>query len=141
MRFLIGLLTILMSFSVLAAEVPGQIFYKKKDGVVARRDVTLEVPSMGKGEVVLKGKSFEWRTEDFWSNVSDSGEVIFTAAFKTEFMGMKSTIAFEGTYLRGSNEIIYNGNFFKKNGHDPVAKDLAGFDYNGGFTFNYMRTK
>lgn len=139
MKLIILLLSFTFSFSALAAEVPGQIFYKKKDGEVARRDVTLDVPSMGQGEVILKGKNFEWKTTDFWSEKTAQGEVIFTAAFKTEFMGMKSTIALEGTYVNGTNEIIYNGNFYKKDNHDPVNKDISDFEYNGGFTFNFIR--
>ena len=138
MKVLLGVISILFSFSALANPVAGEIFYVKKDGELARRAVSLEVPSMGKGEVVLSGNNFEWRTTDFWTT-KRNGEVIFTAAFQTQFMGMTSTIALEGTYLKGSNEIVYNGNFYKKKGHDPVNGDISDFDYNGCFTFNFIR--
>jgi len=138
MKFLILFAMVLGSVSAWSSPVEGEIFYKKKSGDVARRALTLTVPSRGQGEVVLSGERFEWKTESFWSTVVN-GEVIFTAVFKTEFMGMTSTIAFRGTYLKGNNEIVYSGNFYKKDGHGEFDRDLTGFEYNGGFNFSYTR--
>ena len=139
MRFTAFIFALFFGISSFAAEVPGQLYYKKKDGDVARRDVIIDVPSMGKGEVILKGKGFEWRTDEFWSEKTERGEILFTAAFQTEFMGMQSTIVFQGTYLKGKNEIIYQGNFLKQKGFVEVTKDFEGFRYGGGFSFNFLR--
>ena len=127
-------------FSLIANATPvsGEIFYKKKNGDLVRRSVVLEVPSMGKGEVVLSGKNFEWRSTDFWS-MKVKGQTVFTVTFKTEFMGMKSLVALRGTYLKGKNEIIYSGDFFKKKGHAWVEGDISDFPYGGGFSFSYQR--
>jgi len=139
MRSLLITIVLFSTFSAIAAEVPGQIFYSVKNGELAKRDVTLQVPTRGQGEVILKGSQFEWKTTNFWTTRSANGEVLFTAAFQTEFMGEKSTIALKGTYLKANNEIIYNGNFYKRKDHNPVNKDISDFNYNGGFTFNYSR--
>jgi hypothetical protein len=139
MKLSIIFIAVLFSLSSWAKPVEGEIFYKKSDGDVARRAVTLEVPSKGEGEVVLRGNGFEWRSTDFWTKKKDNGQIMFIVAFKTEFMDKPSTIAFVGTYLKGSNEIIYNGNFYKKEGHDFVRGDDSDFRYEGGFSFNYLR--
>ncbi|MEM7647148.1 MAG: hypothetical protein AAF203_09580 [Pseudomonadota bacterium] len=138
MKLLICLMTALFSMSVWAKPVDGELFYKKKNGELVKRDVTLEVPSRGQGEVVLSGKNFEWRTKDFWTT-QEKGQTLFTAAFKTEFMGFKSVIAFQGTYLQGTNEIIYDGNFFKRDGDEAANGDISDFEYNGGFRFSFER--
>lgn len=138
MKILFSFIVVLFSLSAWATPVDGEIFYKKKSGELVSRAVTLDVPSKGQGEVVLSGKNFRWATKDFWTTQAN-GQVLFTAAFQVEFMGKKSTIAFEGTYLKGSNKIIYQGDFFKRPGHDPVNESIADFTYNGGFRFKYDR--
>jgi len=138
MRSLLFLASILFSFSIFAKPVTGDLYYKKGSGEIAHRAVTLEVPSRGEGEIVLSGNGFEWRSTDFWTT-KRNGRTLFTVAFQTEFMDKKVVIALEGTYLNGTNEIIYSGNVFKKNGHEPVNRDLSDFVYIGGFHFSYDR--
>jgi len=138
MKLLIVIASLLLSAAAWSKPVSGELFYKKPSGDIARRAVTLDVPSRGQGEVVLSGNGFEWSTTDFWST-EQNGQTVFTAAFQTEFMGMKSVIAFQGTYLKGANEIIYSGNFYKREGHGAVNQDISDFKYNGGFSFNYVR--
>ncbi|MEO0336334.1 MAG: hypothetical protein AAF202_08060 [Pseudomonadota bacterium] len=137
--FISAVLFAFLALPTLAAEVEGQIFYKVRDGELVKRDVTLEVPSRGQGEVVLKGERFEWRSANFWTTRTEAGETLFTVAFQTEFMGKQSTIALRGTYLRGSNEISYNGSFYKKDDHSETDESLSGLLYNGGFVFSYDR--
>ena len=138
--FLFSLVSLsLLSFSALAADVEGSITYKIPSGELVSRDITLNVPSMGQGEVVLYGKNFEWKTKDFFS-YKKLGKNVFVAAFQTEFMNFKSTIVFKGTYMQGTNEIVYTGDFYKKDGHDViVTRDLEGFEHQGVFTFNFDR--
>lgn len=134
------MLLALFSFStaVMAAPVDGEIFYKLPNGELVDRDVTLEVPSRGQGVVTLKGENFEWVTDNFWTE-RRKGKVIFYAAFQTEFRQFRSTMVFKGAYLKGTNELVYYGDFYKKSGHGPVDSSLRGFEYGGGFRFDYDR--
>lgn len=138
MKFLIALLT--LSNMAFAAPIDGEMIYKTPSGELVNRVVSLEVPSRGQGEVVLSGQKFEWKTKTFKSFVI-KGETIFIAVFKTQFRNFKSTILFKGTYLKGSNKLIYAGSFYKKSGHKEI-KDLSsmnGFNYSGNFRFDYLR--
>ena len=139
MKFTMFLIALLFGFSASATEVPGKIFYKTKSGEIVKRAVTLEVPSKGQGDVILRGESFEWKSQNFWTTRASSGEVTFTTAFATEFMDKKSIIALDGTYLKADNKIIYYGSFYKKKGDSMNEKDISDFDYQGGFKFVYER--
>jgi hypothetical protein len=120
------------------AEVDGQIFYKKSNGEVVYRDVTITVPSRGQGEVALRGNGFEWKTTDFRSYMK-KGRLVFVAVFQSEFRDKKSSIALKGTYLKGQNKIIYYGNMYKTKGHGADSSDLSSFRYMGGFNFEFDR--
>lgn len=60
------LLVFLFSLNLLATEVDGTITYKLPNGELVDRNVSIEVPSRGMGEVVLRGERFEWKTDKFW---------------------------------------------------------------------------
>lgn len=129
----------ILSTNLFSAEVDGQMFYKLPDGNLVTRDVTIDVPARGQGEVVLSGKGFEWKTKKFWTK-KIKGQTLFIAAFKTEFQEFKSTIILKGSYLKGSNQIKYYGDFYKMSGHGQFNENsLANFNYVGGFSFNYIR--
>lgn len=137
------LITLLVSFSISTFSTPvdGKIFYKLPDGKLVKREVMLEVPSRGEGEVILSGKSFEWKTKKFWT-VKKAGKTSFYAAFKTEFMRKKSVILFKGTYIQGTNTIVYYGDFYKKKIDEEISEDsldLDSFNFQGGFNFKYER--
>lgn len=132
-------MVLLFSVGVHAAPVDGEIFYvTPTSGDIAIRNVTLEVPSRGQGEVVLSATNFDWRSTDFWTTF-ENGKTIFNVAFKTQFMNFKSTIVLKGTYLKGKNKIKYYGDFYKKKGYGAYNKDLSDMKYAGGFNFNYDR--
>lgn len=133
---LLALLT--FSTAAFAEAVEGEIFYKLPNGELVDRDVSLEVPARGQGVVRLKGDDFEWVTDNFWTE-RRKGKVIFYAAFPTQFREFRSTIVLKGSYLRGTNELVYYGDFYKKSGHGPVDSRLRGFEYGGGFRFDYDR--
>jgi hypothetical protein len=138
MKLLFALL--LVTNVAFASPIDGEMTYKTPSGELVDRVVTIEVPSRGQGEVILSGQKFEWKTKAFKSFVVN-GETIFIAAFKTQFRNFKSTILFKGTYLKGSNKIIYAGNFYKKTGHKRLEnlESMSGFDYSGSFRFDYLR--
>lgn len=126
-----------------AAVVDGEIFYKKPNNEVITRSVTLEVPSRGEGEVVLRNEKFEWRTSNF-KTFKKNGQTIFVALFETSFsLLFKSTVALKGTYINGSNKVLYYGDFFKKKGHNVnieyIDENLSEFDHKGGFRFEYLK--
>ena len=139
MKNWIIILSLLMSFAAVATEVDGEIFYTVPSGDLASRSVTLDVPSRGRGEVVLRGNSFEWRTDKFYSR-KIAGKQTFVAIFETEFRGEKSRMAFVGTYIRSNDQIRYYGDIYKrKNKGEPFSFNLKGFGFIGGFDFRYQR--
>lgn len=140
MKHLMLIALLSLSFAAQSKPVNGKIVYQLPNGELIDRELTIKVPSRGKGEVVLSGKNFEWKTTNFWS-FNKKKETKFLAAFQTEFMGQKSTILFKGTYLKGSNKILYYGSFYKVKGFEEVdAKSkLSQFRYTGAFKFEYDR--
>lgn len=140
MKNLIASFLLLTSSIVFAAPVPvdGKIVYKLPSGELVERMVTLDVPARGQGEVVLSGKNFEWRTKNFKS-ITVAGKEAFVAAFKTEHENRKSVVVLSGTYLKGSNKILYYGDVYKKSGHSLFGGSLLGFKYIGAFKFSFDR--
>lgn len=138
----------LVSLSAIATPVEGEIYYKLPGGDLAQRDVVLEVPSRGQGEVSLSGKNFEWKTTKFGST-KKNGQIIFWAVFKTQFRNFKSTQVFKGTYLKGKNKLIYIGNIYKADANteqviqkitsQDIMKLDSRFKYSGSFKFSYDR--
>ena len=122
----------LLSLNVYATAVDGKITYKLPTGDLVDRDVVLEVPSRGQGEVVLSGKNFEWRTKNFQS-FKTLGKDTFVATFDTKFMGMQSTLIFKGTYFKGKNRLFYVGDIFK------ITKKNKKPNHLGIFSFKYDR--
>ena len=108
----IALLISLFVVGAFATAVDGTLTYKLPSGDLVDREVTLEVPSRGQGEVVLSGKSFEWKTTQFKS-FERAGKMTFVAVFDTDFRGMKSKTILRGTYLKGNNKLFYTGDMYK----------------------------
>ena len=48
-------------------------------------------------------------------------------------MGMKSTLKFKGTYLKGKNKLYYTGDVYKTNNKNEIKRHI------GIFTFKYDR--
>ena len=141
MKLILSTLLLLTSIVSNAAVVDGEIFYKKPDGEVSTRLVTLEVPSRGQGEVVLSNERFEWRTTKFKS-FKKNNRTTFIALFETSFLFfIKGTIALKGTYINGNNKVLYYGDFYKQKGHnvelETLDQNLSGFEHKGGFRFEY----
>tara|TARA_Y100000385_G_C12732775_1_gene483458 strand:+ start:27 stop:419 length:393 start_codon:yes stop_codon:yes gene_type:complete len=129
MKNIFAVLLLMFSLSAFATPVDGTITYKLPNGELATRDVTLETPSRGQGEVILSGKTFTWKTTNFKS-YEVSGKVTFMAIFDTKFMGQQSKLLFKGTYLKGSNKLIYAGNIFKMKKNKVNHLGLFDFSFN-----------
>ena len=137
------LLLLLTITNIQAAVVDGEIFYKKPNDEISTRQVTLEVPSRKPGEVVLRNEKFEWRTTNF-KTFKKNNQTLFIALFETSFLKLfKSTVALKGTYINGSNKVLYYGDFYKKKGHDAdidtLDENLSEYTHKGGFRFEYLK--
>lgn len=135
-KITLNLVTVLFSalfaVSAFAVDVPGKIFYVDGAGKLVKRAVTIDVPARGEGKVVLKGKRIRWESDSFTSTTVH-GQKVFSVVFTPEWEGKKKYIKFVGTYLKGSNKLVYYGSFYKK-------KSLAEmYRYAGGFAFKYDR--
>ena len=111
----------LLSSNVMATEVAGKIFYATPEDELAVREMTLEVPARGEGEVVLRGEKVEWRTDKFHSH-EENGRKVFVADFDVERNGKKKVLSFRGTYIRTADQVLYYGDFYKVHkceGHKP----------------------
>ena len=115
------LFALIFSGQLIASEAPGKIFYKSKDGTLAEREVTLEVPSRGQGEVILRGEKIEWKSKNF-HHMDEHGRKVFVVDFDVERNGKKKVISFRGTYMRTEDRVLYYGDLFKVkkcDGHKP----------------------
>lgn len=138
MKILIMLSSLLISNLGFSALVDGEVFYKVSSGELSARDMRIEVPSRGKGEVVLFGDGLEWRSKIF-KTIRVAGQSIFIVAFKVDYRSKKSTFVFKGSYINATNQIRYYGDIFKITGHSFDLNNLAGLNFVGGFNFNYQR--
>jgi len=120
------LLTIGFSCPVFAQsiEAPGKIFYKMPSGEIATRNVTLQVPARGQGEVILRGNQNEIVAERFFSR-TQNGRTIFYVIFD-EFPGRQESerAVYRGTYSRGTNKALYYGDVFVVTDGSSSDEDL-----------------
>ncbi len=117
------------SMIAFATPVDGVLSYKLPSGDLITRKVTLEVPARGQGEVKLTGDSFVWKSNNFKSYETLNRKV-FSVVFDTEFENQKSKVILKGTYLKGSNYLIYSGD---------VYKIKSSLEHIGVFQFKYDR--
>jgi|LakMenEpi03Aug12_release.lakeMendotaPanAssembly.Ray.scaffolds.fasta_scaffold471407_2 hypothetical protein len=145
--------------SALAVEVPGKVIYKMPSGELVRRDVTLDVPPRGQGKVVWKTANYQVESHAFKTK-KHLGRTIFSVLFLNVPGAPAGTaMALVGSYLRGSNEVIYYGDVYGKHVEaDTTTNPEAMLDelltntnldhdgekdwhYAGGFKFNKEITK
>ena len=109
----------------------GKVIYKKSDGILVERSMTLEVPSRGHGEVVLRGGGLELRTHTF-NTVKAGGRTVFRIEFSSAPGAPAGTqMLLEGTYMRDSNMAIYFGDIY---GRNPTLGQND-WSHVGGFKF------
>ena len=133
------LAAVILGFSgnLQAAEAEGQVFYKLPSGELVHRDVTLEVPSRGEGDVILRGETTEFTSIKHFT-VKKKGKTTFYVIFKeTSPEGKVVYKVFRGAYLRGTNQAKYYGDIYVKTqvpGTSTLAEASVG-KYVGGFWF------
>ena len=124
----LGLIIVAMCFSLTgyaaSIDAPGQVFYKMPNGEIVKRAATLQVPSRGQGQVVLKGAQSNLVAERFFSK-KKNGRTIFYVVFD-KFPGKKADqrAVYRGTYARGSNMALYYGDVFIVDENDASGDDL-----------------
>lgn len=121
----------LLSTSAYAREVPGAIFYVDNSGELVKRELTIDVPSHGQGKVILRGKNIRWESTNFF-RTKTHGKVTFHVNFEPEWQGKRKHLHFVGTYIRGTNKLVYYGDFYKRDANGLVK-------HGGGFYFKYDR--
>ena len=122
------LLFFLFSLNLLAVEVDGTLTYKMPNGELVDRPVTIDVPPRGQGEVILRSGIYEWKTSKFWSK-EKHGKKIFAALFDAKYRDQKSQFLLKGTYLKGSNKLIYTGDVYMKKNQEKKHIGLFHFEY------------
>ncbi len=110
---IVGILLMLSTAGVAGSiEAPGEMFYKMPSGELVTRSAVLEVPSRGRGDVVLKGGSQNFVAERFFTK-KRNGRSIFYVVFDN-YPGRQEgeKAVYRGTYTRGSNAALYYGDVF-----------------------------
>lgn len=117
----------------------GHVVYKMPEGELVTRDVALEVPMRGEGDVFLLGGGQRVKAAGFKAK-EENGRMIFAIAFVDPPGAPAGTIGvFHGTVLHGTNQVIYYGDIYKLDSDkgltenwDDVTHDVT---YLGGFHF------
>ncbi len=95
-----------------SVEVKGAVTYKMPQGELVSRNVSLDVPPMGQGKVkwISNGKvseSHSFKTKKF------NNRVVFEVLFlNPEGAPPNTAMAISGSYLRGTNGVIYYGDVY-----------------------------
>jgi hypothetical protein len=102
----------------------GKVTYKMPSGELVSRDVSLEVPARGEGEVVLRSGDWEVRSSNFKSG-ENHGRKVFVVVFENvPGAPAGSKAVYHGTYMRGSNRAIYYGDVWAKSADQKSSEEL-----------------
>ncbi len=144
--FVVSLLIGSTSAQASNTEAEGKVFYVAASGEIVKRDVTLEVPSRGQGDIILRNTSRSFESTAHAARSQElNGRVVFTVLFLNPG-NMGDDLVFRGSYMRGSNKAVYFGDMFKKptgTGHsldiESIERSIldhhAGWNHAGGFKF------
>jgi hypothetical protein len=114
-----------ISMAAQAVEVPGKVIYKMPAGELVRRDVSLDVPPRGQGKVLWKTAHHTLESHAFKTK-KHLGRTIFSVVFLNVPGAPKNTaMALVGTYLRGTNEVIYYGDIYSKICEETPSADVV----------------
>ena len=132
-----------------ALEIPGKVFYSiKKTGNIVSRDMILDLPMRGQGDIVLRSTSrnFSIKAKKSFTK-RKRGQKTFYIAYTMKAPdsvgGQKSAMVLKGTYLRGKNLATYYGDIYSKKIKDEQELEgleekedcLEGYQFKGGFSF------
>jgi hypothetical protein len=132
-----------------AVEVPGKVIYKMPSNELVTRDVSLDVPPRGQGKVIWKSAHSTMESHAFKTKKMN-GRTIFSVLFLNPPGAPDHTaMLISGSYLRGTNEVIYYGDIYSKHfteGHGDfdgllndaeatMDQDGSEWSYAGGFKF------
>ncbi len=93
----------------MSVDAPGRVTYMMPSGEIVQREMVLEVPAMGMGNVVLKGSKESFTADRFFSRKLH-GRTVFYVVFSGFPASAENEIAvYRGTYRRGTNLAVYLG--------------------------------
>lgn len=132
-------------------EVDGLFYFKTQSDEIAREQAMISVPSRGEGDVIVTAFGREMVADRFFSR-EDAGRTVFYVVFDDaecllpgEGFSHDHSVVMRGTYLRGSNLVLYVGEVFKVH-HSVLGSKIEDFEANyrrheylGGFAFKRPR--
>ena len=117
-----------------AVDVAGHFVYKMPSGELVIRNATLDVPPRGQGKVILKYSSGSIDSDKFRHRTVNN-RVIFEVLFLNPPGAPENTaMAMTGSYLRGSNGVIYFGDVYGKSHTAGLTDSLINEFEAGDFT-------
>lgn len=97
------------------ATADGKVYYKMPTTQeIVKRSVQMKVPAHGKGDLFLVAGDVEIKADSFFHK-EHNGRVLFYVIFKNPPHSPANTIkVFRGTYVRGTNLAVYDGEVFAR---------------------------
>lgn len=92
----------------------GAVFYKMPAGELVTREVTLEVPARGQGNVILRGDSLEMIAHGFKTVRSHGRSVFYVVFLDPPGAPANTAVVYRGSYIRGAGKAVYWGDVFTK---------------------------
>lgn len=148
----LGISSVVMASGLM---VDGKVYYKiSTTNEVVKRNVQLELPPEGNGDVYLHAGEHVVKADKFFHK-KHNGRVLFYIIFKNPPHSPANSLkVFRGTYVRGSNLAFYDGEVFTRVYSSErsmsllMTKDLlelehldmvaSKFNYQAGFFFKAM---
>lgn len=136
--------------TALSVEVGGRFIYKMPAGELVLRDATLDVPPRGQGKVVLKYSLGSIESDKFRHKTVNNRTVFQVLFMNPPGAPANSAMVLSGTYMRGTNGVIYFGDVYGKvlsddsdhlktlQAFDALAAHHEGWNHAGGFEFNNL---
>lgn len=116
-KFLLAIAGVaLLSTGAMAESVtaPGKVAYIMPSGELVKRDISIEVPARGEGDLFMLAGGQKIKAHAF-KTIKANNRTIFAVLFINPPGAPENTAAvYYGTYMRGTNEAIYYGDIYSK---------------------------